>query len=106
MTKVDRKAVHECTLKIMEQVDIEYMWQIFIKICDAMKCKGGVLMNTTLKSGYMAIINFTNEPYSIQTFYITLEDAMRKCIECEGLTTFRNWEIIKYEQVAMNILHR
>lgn len=106
MGKVDAKAAHECTLKAMEQVDAEYMWQIFMKICDAMKYKGGVLMNTTLKNGYMVIINFTNEPYTLQTFYGTLEDAMRKCIECEGLTTFRNWEIIKYEQVAMNILHR
>lgn len=65
-----------------------------------------LLMLTTIKDGYMANIYFANPPYEIQRFYPSYEKALRECMAFEPLTTFRAWEILKYESVSSNILHK
>lgn len=63
-------------------------------------------MLATIKSGYMVIINFTNEPYTSIKCYSSINDAIRDCVDAESLTNFRNWQILLYNEVASNILHK
>lgn len=63
-------------------------------------------MLATIRSGYMAIINFTNEPYTSIRCYSKINEAMRDCVNAESLTNFRSWQILLYNEVGSNILHK